>query len=139
MTTIKTAKQLVNTIRAFNFDKTDEVSRWSLQGCEFTLSDGLIGYIHPVHGWFQVYDFNGSDPRGGTAEENIQWVLDEYGNEYTYQVLDFDAYYLEEIGSGFSALRKSGDHFIGTCCFREETLELEKEGTIKILSVDPRG
>lgn len=139
MTTIKTAKQLVNTILAFNFDKTDEVSRWSLQGCEFNICDGVLGYIHPVVGWFQVYDFNGSDPRGGTAEENIQWVLDEYGNEYTYQVLDFDAYYLEEIGSGFSALRKSGDHFIGTCCFREETLELEKEGTIKILSVDPRG
>jgi hypothetical protein len=81
MTTIKTAKQLINTIRAFNFDKTDEVSRWSLQGCEFTLSDGLIGHNHPTLGWYLVYDFNGSDPRGGTATENIQWVLDEYGTK----------------------------------------------------------
>jgi len=134
-----TAQNIVPTILAFNYHKSDEIWRFHIQGCEFNICDGVLGYIHPVVGWFQVYDFNGSDPRGGTAEENIQWVLDEYGNEYTYQVLDFDAYYLEEIGSGFSALRKSGDHFIGTCCFREETLELEKEGTIKILSVDPRG
>jgi len=81
MTTIKTAKQLINTIRAFNFDKTDEVSRWSLQGCEFTLSHGEIGHNHPTLGWYLVYDFNGSDPRGGTATENIQWVLDEYGTK----------------------------------------------------------
>ena len=139
MITIKTAKQLVRTIFAFNFDKTDEVSRWSVQGCEFTLSDGQIGHNHPTLGWYLVYDFNGGSNQGGTAQENIQWVLDEYGNEYTYQVLDFDAYYEEEIGSGFSGLRKSGDHFIGTCSFREQTLELEKEGTIKILSIDPRG
>jgi len=139
MTTIKTVKQLVNTIRAFNFDKTDESSKWSLQGCEFTLSHGEIGHNHPTLGWYLVYDFNSFDPRNGTAEENIQEVLEEYGNEYTYQVLDMDAYHEEELGCGFSTPRKSGDHFIGTCCFREQTLELEKEGTIKILSVDPRG
>lgn len=139
MNTKKTAKQLVKTILAFNFDKTDEVSRWRVQGCEFSLSHGQIGHIHPVHGWYLVYDFNGGSNQGGTAQENIQWVLDEYGNEYTYQVLDFDAYFLEEIGCGFSALSKCEDHFIGTCSFREQTLELEKEGTIKILSIDPRG
>ena len=137
MITIKTAKQLVNTIRAFNFDKTDEVSRWSLQGCEFTLSHGLIGYVSPVNGWFQVYDFNGSDPRGGTAVENIQWILDEYGNEYTFQILDHAEYSHQELGTYISQPRKWGDRFIGTCREREVVEELVKEGVIKILSVDP--
>ena len=137
MTTIKTAKQLVNTIRAFNFDKTDEVSRWSLQGCEFTLSHGLIGYVSPVNGWFQVYDFNGSDPRGGTAVENIQWILDEYGNEYTFQILDHAEYSHQELGTYISPPRKDGDRFIGTCREREVVEELVKEGVIKILSIDP--
>jgi len=82
MTTIKTAKQLVNTILAFNFDKTDEISEWRVQGCRFSLSHGEIGHNHPTIGWYLVYDFNGS-PRsqGGTAQENIQWVLDEYGTK----------------------------------------------------------
>ena len=137
MITIKTAKQLVNTIRAFNFDKTDEVSRWSLQGCEFTLSHGLIGYVSPVNGWFQVYDFNGSDPRGGTAVENIQWILDEYGNEYTFQILDHAEYSHQELGTYISQPRKDGDRFIGTCREREVVEELVKEGVIKILSIDP--
>ena len=137
MITIKTAKQLVNTILAFNFDKTDEISRWILQGCEFTLSHGLIGYVSPVNGWFQVYDFNGADPRGGTAVENIQWILDEYGNEYTFQILDHAEYSHQELGTYISQPRKCGDHFIGTCREREVVEELEKEGTIKILSIDP--
>jgi|TARA_R100000081_G_scaffold51778_1_gene25047 hypothetical protein len=137
MITIKTAKQLVNTIRAFNFDKTDEVSRWSLQGCEFTLSHGLIGYVSPFNGWFQVYDFNGSDPRGGTAVENIQWILDEYGNEYTFQILDHAEYSHQELGTYISQPRKDGDRFIGTCREREVVEELVKDGVIKILSVDP--
>lgn len=137
MITVKTAKQLVNTILAFNYDKTDEASRWSLQGCEFTLSHGQIGHNHPTLGWYLVHDFINYSILD--AVENIQWVLDEYGNEYTYQILDLDAYYEEALGNAFSYPKKSGDHFIGTCCFREETLELEKEGTIKILSVDPRG
>ena len=135
MTTIKTAKQLVNTILAFNFDKTDEISEWYVQGCRFSLSHGQIGHNHPTLGWYLVYDFNGSDPRGGTARENIQWVLDEYGNEYTFQILDHEAYEY----SGLPAPSKCGDHFIGTCREREVAKELEKEGTIKILSVDPRG
>jgi hypothetical protein len=137
MITVKTAKQLVNTIYAFNFDKTDEVSRWYCQGCEFTLSHGLIGYIHPYHGWLQTYDFNGSDPRGGTAVENIQWVLDEYGNEYTFHILDMVEYLHEELGTYISPPRKCGDHFIGTCREREAVEDLEKEGVIKILSIDP--
>ena len=135
MITIKSAKQLYNTITAFNFDKTTEISEWFVQGCKFSLSHGELGHNHPTGGWYCCVAFEVD--RKQDAIESIQWVLDEYGNEYTYQVLDFDAYYLEEIGCGFSALEKSGDHFIGTCCFREQTLELEKEGTIKILSVQP--
>ena len=135
MITIKSATHLYNTITAFNYDKTDEISEWFLQGCKFSLSHGQLGHNHPTIGWYCAVDFEHDSKQD--AIESIQWVLDEYGNEYTYQVLDFDAYYLEEIGCGFSALKKSGDHFIGTCCFREQVLELEKEGTIKILSVDP--
>jgi hypothetical protein len=136
MTTITTATQLIKTITAFNFHKTDEVSEWSLQGCKFKLWKGVLGYVEPVHGWFPIYNFNGYDPLK-TAVERIERVLNECGYEYTYQVLDFDAYYLEANVYGFSALKRSGNHFIGTCCFREQTLELEKKGTISILSVNP--
>jgi hypothetical protein len=137
MITVKSAKQLVNTITSFNFDKTDEISQWSLQGCRFSLSHGQIGHNHPSVGWYLVYDFNGSDRRGGTAQENIQWVLDEYGNEYTFQILDHAEYSHQELGTYISQPRKCGDHFIGTCREREVVEELEKEGVIKILSIDP--
>ena len=133
MTTIKTAKQLVNTIQ----DNFDENSRWSLQGCEFNICDGILGYVHPVVGWFQVWDFKGRFNQGGTAQESIQWVLNEYGNEYTFQILDHAEYSHQELGTYISQPRKCGDHFIGTCREREVVQELEKEGVIKILSVDP--
>jgi hypothetical protein len=68
------------------------------------------------------------------AIASIQWVLDEYGNEYIYQVLDLEAYEY----SGMPAPSKRDDRFIGTCTYREVAEELEKEGTIKILSVNPR-
>ena len=76
-----TAENIVPTILAFNYHKSDEIWRFHIQGCELNICDGVLGYVHPVVGWFQVYDFNGSDPRGGTAQENIQWVLDEYGTK----------------------------------------------------------
>ena len=134
MTTITTATQLVKTILAFNFHKTDEVSTWTLQGCEFNICDGVLGYVHPVLGWWQVYDFNGSDPRGGTAVENIQWTLDEYGNNYTYQVIDHEAYEC----SGLPYPQDCGHGLVIACSnSREHVLDLEQEGTIVVLSIDP--
>ncbi len=135
MITIKTATELYNTITAFNFDKTDEISEWYVQGCKFSLSHGRLGHNHPTIGWYCAVDFKHDMKRDAIA--SIQWVLDEYGNEYTYQILDMEEYLHEELGCGFSQPRKCGDHFIGTCCFREQTLELEHDRVIKILSIDP--
>ena len=132
MITIKTAKQLYNTITAFNYDKTDEISEWFVQGCKFSLSHGQLGHNHPTIGWYCAVDFQ-HDVKPD-AIDSIQWVLDEYGNEYTYQVLDLEAYEY----SGLPVPSKSGDHFIGSCFDKLVANVLEKEGTIKILSVNPR-
>jgi hypothetical protein len=131
MITIKSAKQLYNTITAFNFDKTTEISEWYIQGCKFSLSHGELGHNHPTGGWYCCVAFEVDSKQD--AIESIQWVLDEYGNKYTYQVLDPETYEF----SGLPVPSKSGDHFIGTCTYREVAEALEKEGTIKILSVEP--
>ena len=131
MITIKTATQLYNTITAFNYDKTDEVSEWFIQGCKFSLSHGQLGHNHPTIGWYCAVDFK-HDVKPD-AIDSIQWVLDEYGNTYTFEILDFEAYEY----SGLSAFR-DGDRLVGHCTDREYTFELEKEGVIKILSVEPR-
>lgn len=135
MITIKTATQLYNTITAFNYDKTDEISEWFVQGCKFSLSHGELGHNHPLVGWYLAVDFK-RDAKPD-AISSIQWVLDEYGNEYTFQILDHAEYSHQELGTYISQPRKDGDRFIGTCREREVVEELVKEGVIKILSVDP--
>ena len=77
MITIKTATQLYNTITAFNYDKTDEVSEWYVQGCKFSLSHGQLGHVHPTIGWYCAVDFKHDVKPDAIA--SIQWVLDEYG------------------------------------------------------------
>lgn len=129
------ATHFYNHIKAFGYDKTEKITELRFQGCRFTISHGQLGHNHPTIGWYLAVDFERDAKRD--AVSSIQWVLDEYGNEYTYQILDIAEYLHEELGCGFSQPRKCGDHFIGTCCFREQTLELEKEGVIKILSIDP--
>ena len=85
MITIKTATQLYNTITAFNYDKTDEVSEWYVQGCKFSLSDGQLGHNHPTIGWYLAVDFERDAKRD--AISSIQWVLDEYGQIFTFEIL----------------------------------------------------
>lgn len=135
--TITPATQLVSQILGSSLHKTDEISTFTLQGCRFSLSHGQIGHNHDLIGWYLVHDFNEYDVL--EAEGNIQWVLDEYGQVFTFEILDMVEYLHEELGCGFSNPHKTSDgRFIGTCSFREQTLDLEKEGVIKILSVLPR-
>ena len=135
MITIKTATQLYNTITAFNFDKTDEISEWYVQGCKFSLSHGQLGHNHPVFGWYLAVDFQRDMKRN--AISSIQWVLDEYGQIFTFEILDMEAYLHEELGTYISPPRKDGDRFIGTCIYREHTYNLEHDRVIKIISEEP--
>ena len=135
MITIKTATQLYNTITAFNYDKTDEISEWFIQGCKFSLSHGQLGHNHPTIGWYLAVDFERDAKRD--AISSIQWVLDEYGQIFTFEILDMEAYLHEELGTYISPPRKDGDRFIGTCIYREHTYELEHDRVIKILSEEP--
>ena len=136
MITIKTATQLYNTITAFNYDKTDEISEWFVQGCKFSLSHGQLGHNHPTIGWYCAVDFK-HDVKPD-AIDSIQWVLDEYGNNYTFLVLDVDAYN-EEVG--LDGLVKTEEIFgllIGCSSFKEPVEELRDRGIIKILAIEPR-
>ena len=133
--TLPLATQLLSQILGNGLHKTEDISEFTLQGCRFSLSHGQLGHNHPLVGWYLVHDFNEYDLLA--AEGNIQWVLDEYGNEYTFQILDHAEYSHQELGTYISMPRKCGDHFIGTCREREVVEELEKEGVIKILSIDP--
>ena len=135
MITIKTATQLYNTITAFNYDKTDEISEWYVQGCEFSLSHGQLGHNHPTIGWYCAVDFQRDVKPDAIA--SIQWVLDEYGQIFTFEILDMEAYLHEELGTYISPPRKDGDRFIGTCIYREHTYNLEHDRVIKIISEEP--
>lgn len=135
MITIKTATQLYNTITAFNYDKTDEISEWYVQGCEFSLSHGRLGHNHPTFGWYCAVDFERDAKIDAIA--SIQWVLDEYGQIFTFEILDMEAYSHEELGTYISPPRKDGDRFIGTCIYREHTYNLEHDRVIKIISEEP--
>ena len=135
MITIKTATQLYNTITAFNYDKTDEISEWFIQGCKFSLSHGQLGHNHPTIGWYCAVDFQRDVKPDAIA--SIQWVLDEYGQIFTFEILDMEAYLHEELGTYISPPRKDGDRFIGTCIYREHTYNLEHDRVIKIISEEP--
>ena len=135
MITIKTATQLYNTITAFNYDKTDEISEWYVQGCKFSLSHGQLGHNHPTIGWYCAVDFE-RDVKPD-AISSIQWVLDEYGQIFTFEILDMEAYLHEELGTYISPPRKDGDRFIGTCIYREHTYNLEHDRVIRVISEEP--
>ena len=135
MITIKTATQLYNTITAFNYDKTDEISEWFVQGCKFSLSHGQLGHNHPTIGWYCAVDFERDAKVDAIA--SIQWVLDQYGQIFTFEILDMIAYAEEELGTYISPPCKEGDIFIGVCTDRELAYELEHDRVIKILSAVP--
>ena len=134
MITIKTAKQLYNTITAFNYDKTDEISEWYVQGCKFSLSHGRLGHNHPTIGWYCAVDFQ-RDAKVD-AISSIQWVLDQYGQIFTFEILDLEAYN-DLRGEHLSPPCKEGSYFIGAVADRELAFELEHDRVIKILSAVP--
>ena len=136
MITIKTAKQLYNTITAFNYDKTDEISEWFVQGCKFSLSHGQLGHNHPTIGWYCAVDFK--HDMKTDAISSIQWVLDEYGQIFTFEILDMEAYsYVRQNNPVVSAPCEEGSTFIGVCTDRELAYNLEHDRVIKILSAVP--
>ena len=116
-------------------DIYDDVIELRFKGCEFNIHDGILGYVHPTIGWFMVASFD--DDRKDIIE-SIQWVLDEYGNNITFLVLDVDAYN-EEIGlEGFVKTEEIFGLLIGCSSYREPVEELRDRGIIKILAVEPR-
>ena len=78
--TLTSATHLYNHSLAFDYDKTDEIIELHFQGCKFNIHDGILGFVHPVIGWFAVVDFKHDCKQD--AIESIQWVLDEYGMNY---------------------------------------------------------
>ena len=71
-------------------DIYDDITELIYRGCRFNIHDGILGYVHPTIGWFMVATFNYDDKQD--IIESIQWVLDEYGTNYTYMVLDREEY-----------------------------------------------
>ena len=134
--TLTSATHLYNHSLTFDYDSTDEIIELHFQGCKFNIHDGILGFVHPVIGWFAVVDFNHDCKQD--AIESIQWVLDEYGMNYTFIVLDVDAYNEEVPQSGFSPLEEIFGLLIGCSTYREETLELRRKRIIKVISVEPR-
>ena len=136
MITIKSATQLYNTITAFNYDKTDEISEWFVQGCKFSLSHGQLGHNHPTIGWYLAVDFERDAKVDAIA--SIQWVLDQYGQIFTFKIRDMEAYsYERQYNSLLSAPCEEGNYFIGVCTDREVAYELEHDRVIKIISEVP--
>ena len=136
MITIKSATQLYNTITAFNYDKTDEISEWFVQGCKFSLSDGQLGHNHPTIGWYCAVDFERDAKPDAIA--SIQWVLDQYGQIFTFKIRDMEAYSHErQYNSLLSAPCEEGNYFIGVCTDRELAYNLEHDRVIKIISEVP--
>lgn len=117
-------------------DIYDDITELIYRGCRFNIHDGILGYVHPTIGWFMVATFNYDDKQD--IIESIQWVLDEYGTNYTYMVLDREEY---EEQAGWLSLGETETIFgqlIGCHSHREPIEELEKEGVIKILAIEPR-
>ena len=135
--TLTSATHLYNHSLTFDYDRTDEIVELQFQGCKFNIHDGILGFVHPTIGWFAVVDFNHDCKED--AIKSIQWVLDEYGMNYTFIVLDEDAYNEEVPQSGFSPLEEIFGLLIGCSTYREETLELRRKRIIKVISVEPRG
>ena len=144
--TLTSATHLYNHSLTFGYNQWDgEILELHFQGCKFNIHDGILGFVHPTIGWFAVVDFEHDCKQD--AIESIQWVLDEYGMNYTFIVLDEDAYN-EEVSAmdqsnwwqsvGFSPLEEIFGLLIGCSTHREETLELRRKRIIKVISVEPR-
>ena len=136
--TLTSATHLYNHIKTFNLDKAlhPKVEEIQFQGCEFNIHDGILGFVHPVIGWFMVATFNYDSKQD--IIESIQWVLDEYGMNYTFQVVDLDGY-SNSVWEGLSEVEKIFGIWIASSSYREEVKDLERQGIIRILSVEPRG
>ena len=74
-----TAQLIVPTIKAFGYHKSDELWSFHIDGLEFNIDNGVVGFIHPVAGWTKVHDFVNDDHRH--AIPMIQWAVDTYGNK----------------------------------------------------------
>ena len=74
-----TAQNIVPTIKAFGYHKSDKLWRFHIGGLEFNIDDGVVGFIHPTVGWIEVHDFVNTDDVH--AIPSIQWVVDTYGNK----------------------------------------------------------
>ena len=135
--TLTSATHLYNHIKTFNLDKAlhPKVEEIQFQGCEFNIHDGILGFVHPVIGWFMVATFNYDSKQD--IIESIQWVLDEYGMNYTFQVIDLDGY-SDSVWEGCSKVEKIFGIWIASSSYREEVKDLERQGIIRILSAEPR-
>ena len=131
-----TAENIVPTIYAFNYHKSDEVWSFHIQGCEFNIHDGILGYVHPTLGWLMVASFN-YDVKQDIID-SIQWVLDEYGHIYTFMVLDVEAFNDEMCWLSLGEPEEIFGKLIGTCTTREPILELRDRGIVKVISIEPR-
>ena len=135
--TLTSATHLYKHSLTFGYNEWDgEILELQFQGCKFNIHDGILGFVHPTIGWFAVVDFDRDCKED--AIRSIQWVLDEYGMNYTFIVLDADAYNEEVSQSGFSPLEEIFGLLIGCSTYREETLELRRKKIIKVISVEPR-
>ena len=136
--TTSSATHFYNHIKNIDNQTTiyDDITELRFRGCKFNIQDSILGFVHPTIGWFAVVDFNHDCKED--AIDSIQWVLDEYGNNYTFLVLDVDAYNEE---FGLDGLVKTEEIFgllIGCSSFKEPVEELRDRGIIKILAIEPR-
>ena len=77
--TLTSATHLYNHSLTFGYNEWDgEILELQFQGCKFNIHDGILGFVHPVIGWFAVVDFDRDCKED--AIRSIQWVLDEYGS-----------------------------------------------------------
>jgi len=135
--TLTSATHLYNHSLTFGYNEWDgEILELQFQGCKFNIHDGILGFVHPVIGWFAVVDFDRDSKED--AIRSIQWVLDEYGMNYTFQVVDLDGY-SNSVWEGLSKVEKIFGIWIASSSYREEVKDLERQGIIRILSVEPRG
>ena len=117
-------------------DIYDDVTELIYQGCTFNIHDGILGFVHPIIGWFFVASFNYDNEQD--IIESIQWVLDEYGNNYTFMVLDVDTFNDEMSWLSLGEPEEIFGKLIGTCTTREPILELRDRGIVKVISIEPR-
>jgi len=135
--TLTSATHLYKHSLTFGYNEWDgEILELHFQGCKFNIHDGILGYVHPTIGWFAVVDFERDCKED--AIDSIQWVLDEYGTNYTYMILDREEYEEQARWCSLPEPEKIFGLLIGCHPHREPIEELEKEGVIKILAVEPR-